>query len=227
MSVLALSTAGLLGDVSEMATVGVLPALPPLPIEVVIAAPAQRAHVPAPHVPRPTEPGRDPCLRLLAHPECSLVEEMAETVDAMNQLAVDFGVRPYEVWSVVVRWSGGERGRGAPSVVWEQPFLPVPKLSGVAEVNRDLRAGGAAYRGSPRLEKLSPRYTEDDILQLFPRELAPGEEHFIEARLDGRGGSRGVRSRYVVSGKPERRSFDWTVRLTKQDPDRERDGRPQ
>jgi hypothetical protein len=229
VSVLGLNTAGVLGDGCLVSSVGTVDALPPLPLAVAIVAPEQRAHVPAGRNPRFPTPNQDPRLHLLADPACALVEQIAGLVDDARQLAVDVGLRPYEVWSVVVRWSGGERHRGTPSILWEQPFLPVPKVTGVSEVDRDLRAGGAVKRGTIRLEKLSARYTQEQICTLFPspEQLGRADEHFIETRIDGRDGSRTVRARYVVSGTPERRPLDWTVKLTKQDANRERDGRVQ
>lgn len=173
--------------------------------------------------PRPTTPNND--AQRNAQPAQSLVERLGTVADNLRQLYTDFGLRPYEVFSVVVRWTGGSRHRGVAQVVSETPFLPTPKVEQVASVELAARAGGVVQRGTVRLSELSPRYTEDDIRVLFPRELLAGEEHFIEMRVDARDGST-ARKRYVVSGTPERRpgDFDWTVRLTKQDEDRTRTG---
>lgn len=221
-SALALATCGLvpaaLGEVSDV---------PPLPIEVVIARPAPPPREPTkmPN-PRPVTPERDTTLHRNPRPACSLVESFGDLVDDMRQLEVDMGLRFYEVFSVVVRWSGGERDRGTATVISERPFLPVPVVDGLGNGRRDLRAAGKVSRGEIWLRKLSPRYTEDDIVLLFPRELRADEEHFIEVRGDSRDGST-VRRRYHIVGEPERKAFEWQVRLVKQDEDRTRGGRPQ
>jgi len=176
--------------------------------------------------PRIHTPERDPGVHRNAAPARSLVEELGDVADGMRQLFTDFGLRPYEVFAVVVRWSGGERHRGTPHVISERPFLPTPKVENIATLNHELRAAGQVRRGEVRLSEISPRYTSDDIERLFPRELAAGEELFIEVRVDARDGQT-RRDRYVVAGVPERRAarFDWTVDLRKQDENRERDGR--
>lgn len=178
--------------------------------------------------PRPVTPNTDHRLHSNVDPSRSLVEELGGIVDEARQMVTDLGLRPYQVWSVVVRWSGGERHRGTASVRSELQFLPTPNVDGVARVSKDLREGGSVVRGTVRMTELSPRYTEDDIELLFPRStLAQGEEHFIEVRHDARDG-RTERRRYVVSALPERRPgrFDWEVQLTKQDEDRTRRGAP-
>jgi len=178
--------------------------------------------------PRPITPNTDPRMHGNPAPERSLVEDMGSIVDDARQMVTDLGLRPYQVWSVVVRWSGGERGRGTPSVRSQLQFLPTPKVEGIGRVSKDLREGGSVVRGTVRMTEVSPRYTEDDIELLCPRaSLGIGEEHFIEVRHDERDGKT-ERRRYVVSALPERRPgrFDWEVQLTKQDEDRTRRGVP-
>ncbi len=235
MSSLGQATLGICGggNALALATLGLVPALvgeasdvPPLPIEVVIArpAPAPREPTKMPN-PRPITPDRDTDLHRNPRPSCSLVESFAGLVDDMRQMEVDLGLRYYEVFSVVVRWSGGERDRGTPTVISEKPFLPVPEVTGMGNVGRDLRSAGNVRRGEIWLRKLSPRYSEDDIVLLFPRELQSNEEHFIEVRGDARDGST-VRRRFHIAGEPERKPFEWQVRLIKQDEDRTRGGQP-
>ena len=200
--------------------------LPPLPIEVTIPCPPKAPREPTKFPnPRPVPPNLDGNLHRNRRPECSLVESMAPLVDQMRQMVVDEGLRYYEVFSVVVRWSGGERHRGTPTVIAETPFLPIPQVVGVSGVDRELRAGGAVKRGGIWLRKLSPRYTIDDILLLFPRELRSDEEHYIEVRGDSRDGST-PRDRYVIVGRPERKAWEWEVRLEKADENRTRGGAP-
>jgi len=178
--------------------------------------------------PRPITPNTDLRLHPNARPERSLVEELGGIVDEARQMLTDFGLRPYEVWSVVVSWSGGDVHRGSASVRWERQLLPTPKVEGIARVAKEMREAGTVARGTVRLTGISPRYTGDEVEQLFPRALRGGEEHFIEVRMDARDGQSVERARYVVSALPERRAerFDWEVQLTKQDEDRTRRGAP-
>jgi hypothetical protein len=168
----------------------------------------------------------DPALHLNPSPGSSLVEMIAPSIDAARQLIVDLGLRPYLVFSVVIRWTGGEPHRGEPRVIFEAPLLPVPEVENIEQLNRELRSGGTLTRGEVRLTQISPRYTADDIATLFPCELQKSDEHFIEIRIDERDGLT-QRQRYVMAGVPERRpeEFDWAVRLKKQDESRLRDGR--
>lgn len=199
--------------------------LPPLPIEVSFGVtPDQLAPEPEREPnPRLTTPNEDPRLHLNRRPGTSLVESLAPTVDALRQLGVDLGMRYYQVFSIVVRWSGGERGRGTPTVMCETPFLPVPKVEGLGSVDRALRPAGAVYRGDATLTQISPRYTADDIAALFPRALRDDEEHWIEVRGDGRDGNP-PRHRFMVASLPERKATGWSVRLVKADEDRTRRG---
>ena len=228
MSSTSLPTGGVLGGAIGLATDGVLspPAVDelPAPIEVSFPVPYPPPADCPPSNPRPIVPALN--LRVPANPGCSLVEDFAGLADDMRQMAADFGLRPYLVYSVVVRWSGGERHRGTPSVVWEAAFLPVPKVEGTDQIAHELRAGGDVKRGTLRLTGLSARYTQDDIEHLFCRRLRTDEEHYIEVRVDGRDGTQVVRSRYVISAEPERGVLGWSVRLTKHDEDRTRSGRP-
>jgi hypothetical protein len=237
VTALALASHGLFGrgGALALATHGVLPGavaplvldLPPLPPDIVFQRPppAVKSALEKYPNPRPVTPNVDGALELNQAPQCSLVEQMAREVDSLRQLYVDLGLRYYQVFSVVVRWSGGERRRGSPVVVGETPFLPVPKITGIENVARDLRAGGSVRRGDIRMTQISPRYTADDIDLLFPRALRSDEEAYIEVRGDARDG-RTERTRYAVSGTPERGPWGWSVRLTKADEDRTREGRP-
>ena len=177
--------------------------------------------------PRPQTPNTDPDLRLNPDPARSLVEQLGEVADGIRQLYTDFGLRPYEIRSVIIRWSGGERHRGIPEVISATPLLPTPLIQNIEQLSEELRPSGTVERGIVRLTEISPRYTRDDIMVLFPRALAPGEEHFIEATIDDRDGLT-MRLRYVISGIPELEAdqFQWAVRMIKQDEDRTRDGRP-
>ena len=181
-----------------------------------------------PRIDRPGAPGDTSGARPACRPSASLVESMGATVDSLRQLYTDMGLRPYRVFSVLVRWTGGAVGRGRPEVVREVEFLPTPRLREVSSVRTELRSGGRVERGTVWLEQISPRLTEDEVRRLVaPSGLGAGEEAWIEVRIDERDGNT-VRRRFVTSGVPERdaEGFQWRVRLVRQDEGRSRSGEP-
>lgn len=157
----------------------------------------------------------------------SLASELADVVDDARQLTTDLGFRPYRVFSVVERWSGGTRGRGTVEVVREVEFVPPPELD-YKSLRRKFGPAGAVERGEVLLRKLSARYTEDEVFELLHRKLRPGEVGYIETRTDGRFGNEPHRRRFVVASVPslDAAKFEWTVRLKPQDDARDDRGRP-
>ena len=177
--------------------------------------------------PRPVKPGTDPALQGV---DCGrpggLVESLGGTADSMRQLLTDAGLRPYRVFSVVVRWSGGAPGRGDVQVVSEQELLPRPLVVDMGGVRGASTAAGKEERGGVMLRQVSPRYTEDDLRALFHQQPLPqGHEGFLEVRMDGRDGV-AERRRFVVRDVPHRDAgkFEWRVKLAKQSADRTRAG---
>lgn len=178
---------------------------------------------PRPRTPNsPASPQHPSC-----NPSASLVEQMGSVVDDLRQLNTDFGLRPYRVFSMRVRWTGGDVGRGECVVVSEREFLPTPRFDDMSGVSSTLRSGGLAERGTTKLREISPRYTEDEVRGLLccSLTLAPGVEGWIEVAMDSRDGST-QRRRFVVSGVPFRNAgrFEWTANLLRQDQDRSRSG---
>lgn len=173
-----------------------------------------------------------PCVTLpvgCPAPGGTLVESLGSTVDSMRQLYTDFGMRPYRVHSVAVKWSGGSIGRGVTSVLAEVEFLPTPLVKEWTGLQGDPRSGGVPERGMGRLEQLSPLYTEDMIRTLaFCGCAVPADvEGFIEVRMDHRDPD-ARRRRFTIRGVPYRSAdgFEWRLGLFRQDQDRARDGTP-
>lgn len=176
--------------------------------------------------PRGFNPSLDSSLNELSYgqPANSLIDSLGDTVDDLRQIYTDFGSRPYKIHCVRISWSGGEVGRGSPTVIFDQPLLPTPKIVSL-DIAIPNKPGGEVERGVFRLEEISPRYTEDEIKYYFSLDLNPAEEGFIEVRMDERDGVT-ERKRYSVDNVPFRRAtkFDWTVKLSKEDQNRQRDG---
>lgn len=191
--------------------------------------------------PRVTNQPNTPGTKLHPIGSCSLVESLGSVVDDVRQIATDLGVRPYRVFSIVCFWSGGEVGRGTPSVIHETEFLPTPKLMETSGVRGSPRSGGVAERGDATLRQVSPRYTEDQVRALCgtgaatdaqgqPIGVPPGAKNieiWIEVRVDSRDGDT-QRRRFIVVGQPFRdaEKFEWRVTLMRQDQDRSRAGIP-
>jgi len=156
---------------------------------------------------------------------CNFIEGLGPCVDSIRQIATDLGARPYTVHSVKVTWSGGEVGRGEATVTSDQAILPTPLVRQVGSMSREQTDAGSAERGDVILTGVSPRYTEDEIEQLFGVDEQPGVERFIEVRIDSRDGQ-AKRRRFVLGAPPERRPTfaDWRIKLARQDSDRRRDG---
>lgn len=172
--------------------------------------------------PRVTTPNTDPRLGPNPNPARSTVEQLNQTVDELRQLYTDIGARPYRVFSIVYQWTGGATGKGEPEVLSQLEFLPTPMVT--INTRNEAKAGGIMTEGSARLTEVSARYSEADIKALFPLELAPGQQSFIEVRLDARDGERPYLRRFTVVDSPELRplSFDWRIRLQSQDSERDR-----
>jgi hypothetical protein len=171
-------------------------------------------------------------------PQCSLAEELGGLADDLRQLNTDLGMRPYRMFSVVYEWSGKEIGRGEPRIIFEQEFLPTPKLTLVGLVDRGYirasvaevaQSGGSVERGVISVIEISPRYTEDQINWLFRQggDLDPGQIAFIEIAMDRRDGA-ATRRRFTVNSVPQRDAtkFYWSVELVRQELDRTRAGQP-
>jgi hypothetical protein len=173
--------------------------------------------------PRVLTPNDNPELFPPDDPSATFAEGMGAIVDDVRSLVSDMGLRPYRVFSVLVRWSGGEVGRGEP-VSFEREFVPTPKLI-EPSVTSEPRSGGLVERGLATLTEISPRYTEDELRDLFGCDERPGVEIFVEVRVDARDGST-ERRRFAVSGMPFRDAdgFQWVARLIRQDGGRRRDG---
>ncbi len=173
--------------------------------------------------PRTTTPNDDPLISPADAPGASLFESMGATVDAMRQLQTDLGARPYRVFVVRGVWSGGEVGRGEFQARPEVELLPTPLLD-LRPVRFEHKAGGREERGTVTLREISPRYTEDEIAQIF--HVKPGEQAFVEARHDERDGNT-KRRRFTLASPPWRdvEKFQWVVRLSTEDAARTRSGK--
>lgn len=158
----------------------------------------------------------------------SLGDELGEVVDDAFGIVAELGLRPYRVFSVIEQWSGGTRGRGDVSIVSEVEITPPPMLN-YRPLRRDMGSAGTVERGEVTLERISPRYTEEEIASIFPTSVERGQYAYIEARFDGRNGGEPQRRRFAIASVPYLeipRRFQWVVRLRPQDDPRDDAGAP-
>lgn len=158
----------------------------------------------------------------------SLGDSLSDVVDDARQIVADLGLRPYRIFSIVEQWSGGSRGRGKVSIISELEFTPPPVLN-YRPLRRDLGNAGVVERGDVTLERISPRFTEEEIRSFFPTNLDAGQFAYIEARYDGRNQGTPQRRRFTISSVPYLeipRRFQWVVKLRPQDDPRDDAGQP-
>lgn len=170
-------------------------------------------------------------------PERTFGNELQTTVDEIRQIVTDLGFAPYRVFSILIRWTGGAIGRGQATCVEEKEILPTPRVTETSGVQGELRSAGVVERGSVVLDRISAGYTEDELRSLFmlapvgaeapASGLRPGEQVFVELRVDARDGLT-ERRRFIVVGVPYRdqKNMQWKVRLQRQDVERARNGEP-
>lgn len=180
----------------------------------------------------PQQPNQDTRLRSLEDAGAlpceggvSLVEDLADIADDIRQLATDFGARPYRAFSIIVSWDGGEVGKGDQRIESETEILPTPNVD-ISNIRYNVTTGGWTDDGFVKMYEVSPRYTQDEIRELFYRDMESTEQSFIEIRMDPRHGCEPVRHRFVVSGLPfyDATGFQWVVTLKVQQEERNRDG---
>lgn len=155
----------------------------------------------------------------------TLTRDFIGLADDLRDLLSAFGLRTYKVSMVRVRWSGGRRGRGAPSTVSEEAILPTPKLSSLDALQELAQSVGVDELGAIDLSQISGTYTEDQLRGFRDGDGIPGDEEFfyeIEFFPTSEGGSK--KRRFFPRGAPTYfpGRLQWSVRLEKANEDRNR-----
>lgn len=150
----------------------------------------------------------------------TLVKKLSSKIDKVRTVSVKLGLRPYRVFLVHVRWTGGERGKGAEKIVSWNEIWPNPRLSiQDAEGNlfRDMTSWGMIEEGSLLARGISLAYSEDRLLGLGEGGIAiPADrEFFWEVREDGSSTPTPRRRRFHPDDVPHRTSTGWIVKLRK------------
>lgn len=157
----------------------------------------------------------------------TLAGTLAPIADQLRDLYTCLGTRGYSVLLVRTRWSGGTRGEGIEEVIDEQTLLPVPRVKSVQSMERDAQPVGVLESGELRVDQISTRYTEDQLLgRLEGGDRTPRDQSFYwEVRVIG---DSQVRRRFFPKSPPEldQMNVQWVVRLVRAQADRGRDGSP-
>lgn len=151
----------------------------------------------------------------------TLIDDLVPLVDEIRGIHQELGTRPYRVWTVRTRWTGGDRGEGDEVVVEEREILPTPRMTtGIDAMDRILHPVGADEEGNLSLAEISLTYTDTDLAP----EVGDAEQFYYEVR-DTKGGPR---RRFLLDSAPARSARDvgWTLRLRSQDAPRTAAGRP-
>jgi hypothetical protein len=130
------------------------------------------------------------------------------------------GVRPYHVYLIQTRWSGGDYGEGTESLVSETELTPPPRVE--IGVTLDFKPFGQDHSGSVVISRISLRYTEHDLL---PDDLPEGTQFYYELRqVDGKARVRAFPNLKPVKNHPKK-GIGWALQLMVQDMPRTDEGR--
>lgn len=161
----------------------------------------------------------------------TLVNRFGPRVDRLRQLATKFGLRPYRVFMVWSRFSGGEEGAGEKVILRREEIVPTPKVEGLDSTRFVMSHPGVIPEGTARLSQISIQYTSDHLRGLWIPEqhedrIEPGYAFEYEIVEDGRGDSQPVRCLYRLSSQPERQAgkVGWVLTLERVSGDLERNG---
>lgn len=136
----------------------------------------------------------------------SLAHRMAGRADRLRQIATKFGLRPYRVFLVWTRWTGGEHGAGVERELRRVELLPSPAVR--TSVQRTLLNPGVFPTGTVSVSKVSATYQGAMLTGEQPPAGQPGEglskpwDFFYELRTDGRQGDSPVSKRYRLADDP-------------------------
>lgn len=148
----------------------------------------------------------------------SLAGQLRPVADSLRDLLTQFGLRPYKVSILRVRWTGLTRGEGQAQVVSELVLLPTPKVVSIENLEAVLSPIGVNETGTLELVQISTSYTEEQLRGLTARgEAIPANEEVLYEiefqRLDGGGPLE--KRRFTLASAPEYKpgAFQWAVRL--------------
>jgi len=141
-----------------------------------------------------------------------LVDSLLGVVDDLrSELNTAFGVRAFDVSTVVRVWSGGSVGVGTFTDT-EVAITPQPSVKSFSSFSRDQEPCGYDMAGAVKLTEVSLTYTQAELLACEPPQ---GSEHLIKIT---EAGGRAQQPKYFVHAKspyPDPvKTIGWHVWLT-------------
>lgn len=158
----------------------------------------------------------------------TLASKLTPTADRIRDLYTSFGLRPYIVQQVRVRWSEGHRGRGTPEVIRLREILPTPLVVDMATMTELTGPVGVDELGVVAVTQISGRFTEEQLRGFDDagKPTSKDEEFFYELEFPERSGQPGMIRRFTLDAAPMFRAdqFQWKLRLARAHGDRARNG---
>jgi hypothetical protein len=165
----------------------------------------------------------------------TLAGRLVPTADKIRNLYARFGVHIYRVFLVHASWTGGKRGVGELQVTARREILPVPRVRDYDSVRRGIRSTGVTEEGDIVVDRISPKYAEDDLLgktpdlvdPSLPRTSRPDVQFWWEIEENRPSTPNPMIRRFSPPAAVpflKRDAFQWSVTLTKQAGDRGRRG---
>lgn len=160
----------------------------------------------------------------------TLAQRLIPVADRVRDLFTRFGMRPYKIRIVRVRWSDGSRGVGTPIVENTLDLLPTPLVQDLTTLTEIVQPVGLDEVGSILVSEISGRFTDNDLrfLSADGSPPDPDVEVYYEIefpKLDGTSDKR----RFFLRSAPHYAAgrFMWQLRLEKAHEDRARNGDPE
>ena len=158
----------------------------------------------------------------------SLARKLIPVADKLRDLFTKFGMRPYRVRIVRVRWSGERRGVGVPLVEATLDLMPTPLVQDLTTLTEIVQAVGLDEVGSIILSEVSGSFTDDQLrfVDKTGQPQDPNEEVFYEIEFPRPDGLPGARRRFYLRSAPHYNAgrFQWQMRLEKAHENRSRTG---
>ena len=160
----------------------------------------------------------------------TLAVKLAATADKIRPLQDKFGLRPYTVRIVKVRWSGHKIGVGVSTVESVIDLSPTPATIGLGHEIDSNFPGGAVETGVVTVSEISAVYTYEELAGMTADGQAtdPNLDVFYEIEKFKPDGTSSDKKRYNLDSVPiyVPGKLGWTVRLKRSQGDRLRDGAP-
>ena len=161
-----------------------------------------------------------------------LMSGLSPVIDRIRQIPTQLGLRPYRVFIVHVLWTGVKVGDGNPIEISRREILPTPRIRDMSATTEVLSAFGRVEEGGIVIDRISAKYSEDDLTGKTPDLIDPAltrtgkrnGEYFWEVQENRPGFPKTIPRRYIHAAAPTlmRGGSHWRVPLNKQNVDRSR-----